>query len=169
MSTIVEIRRANLQSLVSREGGQAALSRRIGKDKNQVNQWLGRKGSRNMGDSTARHIEQALMLPAGWMDRPHGLGVQEPAVRYAPPESDADRIARLEREVAGFTGLFSILLTRLGSQLPAEGAVVALELRRFLAMPGYEGEALPELLGVVERSVPSSVPGAQPLSARSEK
>lgn len=167
MTTIVEVRRANLAALAQREGGQAALARRIGKDKNQVNQWLGRKGTRNLSDDTARQIEDALLLGRGWMDQSHSAA--DPLPRPAPVEDDADRIARLEREVKGFTGLFSILLTRLGHLQPAEGALVAFELRRYLATPEYEGEALPELLEVVERSVPSSLPSVRPSSAKSVK
>ena len=68
MKPIEVVRRENLLELAADEGGQAALARRIGKDKNQVNQWLGRAGSRNMSGETAREIEQQLGKPAGWLD-----------------------------------------------------------------------------------------------------
>lgn len=156
MATAADIRRENLSILVAREGTQAAFARKIGKDKNQVNQWLGRAGKRNISDAIAREIEAALRLPEGWLDQPQAR-VSEPAAAYGEP----DKVARLERELEGVIGLLSILLVRLGHQAPAEGAAVALELRKYLAMPEYEGEALPELLRVLESAVPSFAPAAR--------
>lgn len=152
MTTVVETRRQNLAKLVAREGGQAAFARRVDKNKNQVNQWLGRAGTRNMSDATARDIEAALHLPTGWLDQP-STRVEEPLAAYGD-----DRVGRLERELEGVIGMLSILLCRLGSRAPAEGAAVALELRKYLATPEYEGEALPELLRALEAAVPSFVP-----------
>lgn len=166
MKTTPEIRLENLNRLIAEEGKAAAFARKIGKDPRQVSQWRGRKGSRNVSDPIAREIEAALGLKRGWMDKDHS---SESGASQSATDIPADRIARLEQEVKGFTGLFSILLTRLGNLEPAEGAVVALELRRYLATPEYEGEALPALLEVVERSVPSSVPSSRPSTARSAK
>lgn len=69
MRPISDIRRDNLAILVGAEPSQAAFARKIGKDKNQVNQWLGRAGSRNLSSETAREIESKLAKPAGWMDQ----------------------------------------------------------------------------------------------------
>lgn len=68
MKPIEEIRRDRLAVLVAGEASQASFARKIGKDKNQVNQWLGRAGSRNMSAETAREIERKCAKPPGWMD-----------------------------------------------------------------------------------------------------
>lgn len=166
MTTIIEVRRENLNELVRQAGGkQSEFARMIGKDKNQLNQWLGRAGTRNMSDASARHVETALRLPEGWLDQRHGLSVKESAVPYAIN----DRTQTLQNELNGVIGVLSILLSRLGTQAPAEGAAVALEIRKFLAKPGYEGEALPELLQALESAVPSFVPVAPASRAVSGK
>lgn len=73
MKPIEQIRRERLAELVKEEGGQAALARKIGKDKNQINQWLGNAGSRNLSASTARLIEAKCLKPSGWMDTDQAL------------------------------------------------------------------------------------------------
>lgn len=156
---LTEIRRNNLALLVRKEGSQAALANRLGKDRRQVNQWLGRKGARDMGNESAREIEQSLRLPAGWMDHPQDSPGR--ADESGPAHGETDRVTQLEREFEGLIGLLSILLARLGSRQPAEGAAVALELRKFLATPEYDGEALPELLRALEASVPSFAPSSR--------
>lgn len=164
MGTIYDIRRANLRLLVAKEPKQAVFARKIGKDPRQVSQWLGKAGARNISDATAREIEEALRLPRGHMDKP-ALRVVESA--QAP--ADTDRVARLERELDGVIGLLSILLHRLGTQAPNEGAAVVFELRQFLATPEYEGEALPELLHTLEQAVPSYARDARGSDAKSGK
>lgn len=72
MRPIDQIRRDRLQELVKEAGGQSALASRIGKDKNQVYQWLADPGeaqSRNIGTRSARAVEAAMGKPEGWMDR----------------------------------------------------------------------------------------------------
>lgn len=69
MKAIEQIRRENLDRLVNEHGGQAELARTVRKDKNQINQWLGRAGSRNLSAGSARQIEERLHLPKGWMDQ----------------------------------------------------------------------------------------------------
>ncbi|MFQ6309889.1 helix-turn-helix transcriptional regulator [Lysobacter capsici] len=71
MKPIEQIRRENFAALVAAEPSQAAFARKIGKDKNQVSQWLGRAGARNISAETAREIEAMLSKPAGWMDHDH--------------------------------------------------------------------------------------------------
>ena len=76
MKTIQEIRRARLTELVEREPSQAAFARKICKDKNQVNQWLGKGSVRNISHDLARMVEKTYRLPVGWLDQPeqsHGL------------------------------------------------------------------------------------------------
>jgi DNA-binding transcriptional regulator YdaS (Cro superfamily) len=69
--TIEDIRRDNLVRLSGVWGSQAALARAIGKDKNQVNQWLGKGTRRNLSSIQARNIESRLSLPRGYMDKVH--------------------------------------------------------------------------------------------------
>lgn len=68
MKPIEQIRRENLTVLVGAEPSQAAFARKVRKDKNQVNQWLGRSGSRNISAEIAREIEEKCGKPRGWMD-----------------------------------------------------------------------------------------------------
>lgn len=84
MQTIIEIRRTNLARLAAEEGSQAALARKVDKDRNQINQWLGKGQARDMDNATARMFEDKCMKPRGWMDnlsQPVGIGV--PIVRSA--------------------------------------------------------------------------------------
>lgn len=71
MLGIDEIRRSNLLAEAKRLGGDAALARALGKDKNQVYQWIKATGKkrRNMGNATARKAELALNRPKGWLDK----------------------------------------------------------------------------------------------------
>lgn len=73
MKPIRDVRRERLALLVAHHGGQSAIATRLGKDKNQVYQWLltaDNKASRNISDTTARAIEAAFELGSGWMDQP---------------------------------------------------------------------------------------------------
>lgn len=70
-----ENRRANLAQLCHFNGGQSSVARKLGRDRNQVWQWLlpsSDPASRNMSDKSARRIEAAFGLPAYWLDQPHG-------------------------------------------------------------------------------------------------
>lgn len=167
MKTTPEIRLENLLWLIKQAGSQAAFARRVRKDPRQVSQWKGRKGARSLSDATAREIETAMVLPRGWMDQPHESG----SLSTAESESDpgAGQIERLEQEIGALTGVLAILLNRLGSQLPAEAALVALQIRRFLTKPGYDGEVVPQLLRAAEEAVPSSGPDALPKREASPK
>ena len=62
-----DIRRQNLQRLVSRHGTQQALANAVGLAVQYINHLL--SGHRSMGEKTARKIEAALQLDRGWMDR----------------------------------------------------------------------------------------------------
>lgn len=85
MKPIDQIRRENLAHLVAEEPSQAAFARKISKDKNQVGQWLGRAGSRNMSAETAREIEAICGRPAGWLDHDHGAAPAATAVTVSQP------------------------------------------------------------------------------------
>lgn len=69
MKPIEDVRRENLTVLIAQEGSQAAFARRIRKDKNQVNQWLGRGSARNISAEIAREVERSYKLPKGWLDQ----------------------------------------------------------------------------------------------------
>lgn len=70
---VSENRRDNLARLVKEAGGQVAFANLIGKDRNQVGQWLmdpEATGARNIGNASARQIENALGLASGSLDYP---------------------------------------------------------------------------------------------------
>lgn len=84
MTTIDSIHKANLQLLAKEFGGVAAVAAKIGRSSSQYSQWM--NGSENSGTgkprgmrpASARHIEQALGKPVGWMDTPHPLDTAIP-------------------------------------------------------------------------------------------
>ncbi|MBB5875862.1 hypothetical protein [Xanthomonas sp. 3498] len=91
MLTIDEIRRIRLAQLVRQYGSQAALGRAVEKDKNQINQWLGRANARAMDSDNARAFEVACGKPKGWMDNLPTLD-RVPALL----EADAGLVTALE-------------------------------------------------------------------------
>ena len=86
---IAAIRRANLQTLIERDGGnQAAFARKIGKSPQQSHSML--KGHKAFGSAVAREIERKLQLSLGSLDHenaypPTGwVSVPEACVRHDP-------------------------------------------------------------------------------------
>lgn len=78
MKTVAEIRRDNLNTLVSRAGSIAELNEQLGRKRNHPS--LGQIRNRSdrgngtfyeMGDKLARDIEEKLGLSYGWMDTNH--------------------------------------------------------------------------------------------------
>jgi len=65
-------RRERLQRLIDEkaEGNQALLSQMISRTPSVVWQYL--NGHRVLGEKLARHIEERLRLPPGWLDHDHG-------------------------------------------------------------------------------------------------
>lgn len=98
---IVEIRRANLTSLIDSYETQAYFAERIGKPASYVSQLKKGFGSNGkaigMGNNVARDIEQALNLPFGWMDLLHDddIGAQK------APAIDHSSYADIEHVVVG--------------------------------------------------------------------
>lgn len=79
MKPVSDIRRQNLAALLAQEESQSALAAKLGKDKNQIYQWLlapGEQGARNIGPRSARHIEVTLGKPEGWLDHESGTPSQ---------------------------------------------------------------------------------------------
>lgn len=68
MHAIEEIRRMKLSVLAQEAGSQAALARKVDKDSNQINQWLGKGAVRNMDSEAARMFERVCGKPYAWMD-----------------------------------------------------------------------------------------------------
>lgn len=69
VATIKEIRRANFVSLLKAFGSQAELARLLEVEPAYVSALLaGPPGGRNIGDRTARKLEDRLNKPRGWMD-----------------------------------------------------------------------------------------------------
>lgn len=64
---IYEIRRANLRALCEQRAGghQAKFSEKLDRIPNLISRYLNNKP---IGAPFARHVEEALELPAGWMD-----------------------------------------------------------------------------------------------------
>jgi hypothetical protein len=89
MKPIEDVRRENLLTLVKKEGSQAAFARKIDKDKNQVNQWLGRANARNISADSARDVERAFGLAPGWLDTPRSKDERQ---EIAGRESQVERI-----------------------------------------------------------------------------
>lgn len=83
---VPQIRRDNLQQLVSQYGGVVALAHRIDRDASQISRYLATNGksSRRIGSKMAAHIEHTLGLPPGWLSTPHRLTLpQHPLVDAA--------------------------------------------------------------------------------------
>lgn len=86
MEDLDELRRANLRAESARLGGDAQFARIIGKDKNQVYQWLRAEGTqrRNMRKTMARAIEIKIDRPKGWLDQLHAVSEQSAAYAISP-------------------------------------------------------------------------------------
>lgn len=80
MQTVFETRRARLKELIGKYGSISALNQALGWD--ATNPRLSQIQNRSirsdrgtpyeMGDATAREIEEKLALGTGWMDTPQG-------------------------------------------------------------------------------------------------
>lgn len=109
MRTIQRIRRENARALMSQLGGPSALAQRLDRDPSYISQILGASHSKAIGDRMARHIEECLNKPEGWLDEPHPLDqggrskVVEATHLTGRPSSDfvTLRIAFIRRNDAG--------------------------------------------------------------------
>lgn len=108
MSTQQEIRRANFAQIVIDEGGQAAVARKMNRDRNQVWQWLrepSEAGSRNIGSKTAREIEATFDKPEGWLDAFRKLNDPAESVSGARPIGEWDGRSELPETHKGIRRL----------------------------------------------------------------
>lgn len=83
MPTIQQVRRANARLVMQQIGGPSSFAHRIDRDPSYVSQITGASHSKAIGDRMARHIEQCLGKPEGWLDEQH-----EPA-----PAPEASEVA----------------------------------------------------------------------------
>lgn len=72
---VKEIRRRNVHHLVKEAGGPTAFGVMVQRDQVQVSQWVAGK---SIGSNLARHIEDAIGRPVGWLDAPHWDDADEP-------------------------------------------------------------------------------------------
>lgn len=97
MKPVSRIRRDRLAELVEEAGSQVAVAQKLGKDKNQIYQWLldeSERGARNIGAASARAIETAFNKPHGWLDHdPEAFsGPAEPSRPVHARQSYAERL-----------------------------------------------------------------------------
>lgn len=77
MDTSQEIRRKNARYLADQEGGSVNFANLVGISESRVSQIIGKNPTKNIGNVTARRIEECFDKPVGWLDIPH---VEAPAV-----------------------------------------------------------------------------------------
>lgn len=82
MPTIREIRRTNLNTLISRYKTKAEFAGVCDLSAGHVSQMA--NGHRNIGDAVARRIEERLDLQNGWLDRQHGAPLDEVELELGP-------------------------------------------------------------------------------------
>lgn len=69
-SELAKIRRKNLQLLSAEIGGQQELAARLEREPAQISHLIGKTPRKGIGPRLARHIEQRLGKPSGWLDVP---------------------------------------------------------------------------------------------------
>jgi hypothetical protein len=114
MKSVEEIRRENLARERIRLGGSTKLAAKIGKNKNQVYQWLkpeGAKASRSIHRDTCREIEPLLGRPKGWLDIDHSdEQAMQSSLRSTGPELVAVRSKNHVKAMRfALQSLFSVL------------------------------------------------------------
>jgi SOS-response transcriptional repressor LexA len=73
-----QIRRANLASIIAKEGKAAAVAEKVGTAAAYLSQILSGKTKANVGDDLARRVETAYGKPYGWMDERHHKNLADP-------------------------------------------------------------------------------------------
>ncbi|ELE9750646.1 helix-turn-helix transcriptional regulator [Enterobacter kobei] len=106
---IFELRRLKLQELVARFKTQREFAEKAGLDPTVVSRMLypaGKANKRNIGEQSARQIEEALQISRGWMD---GLGQGASSnVDISITSSDTYRVEVLDLTVSAGPGTFMI-------------------------------------------------------------
>jgi hypothetical protein len=82
--SIFDVRRENLDSLIKEkfEGNRSAFARAAGKNINLINMSMTSNAEvrKPIGERLAREIEEAMLLPSGWLDADRGRGSAKPVV-----------------------------------------------------------------------------------------
>lgn len=68
MQTVYEIRKNNLLLILSFYESRKAFCEKLGIEYNHLNQYLGVKSRKNIGDKFAAKVTEAHQLPIGWLD-----------------------------------------------------------------------------------------------------
>lgn len=90
MKTIADIRRENAREVIDRHGGVSKVAKAMGyANASFLVQQAGPRPSRNVTETTARKIEEALGLPAGQLD------IEKSATGATGPAMDALSISNL--------------------------------------------------------------------------
>ncbi|EOH6340969.1 XRE family transcriptional regulator [Providencia stuartii] len=93
---LFEKRRQKLAELVARYETQEEFARAIGKDKSYVSRMLyppSKSGYKRIGDKMVLAIQEALGLPAGWMDGITEAEIPEPSKTYKVEVLDVEASA----------------------------------------------------------------------------
>ncbi|KUM04242.1 hypothetical protein KIF53_09540 [Chromobacterium subtsugae] len=99
---IFAIRQRNLTTLAGNYESQQAFATALDRDESQISRYL--RGRCRIGHNFARHIEQSLPLPNGWMDITHPPQQLDPSplrdsleqfIRSSPSPALAATIASL--------------------------------------------------------------------------
>jgi len=81
---INEIRRKNARDLASEEKFTSHFAKKINKSPAQVNNWIGKTPTKNIGPEHARHIEKCYKKPHGWLDQRHGISLEGVELEATP-------------------------------------------------------------------------------------
>lgn len=71
MQTVYEIRKSNLLAMLEFYESRKAFCDKLGIEYNHLNQYLGKKSRKNIGDKFAEKVTEAHKLPVGWLDHLH--------------------------------------------------------------------------------------------------
>ena len=77
MKSISDVRRDNLIEVIRRyfDDNQTRMAERMGQQQSVISRWV--KGHRNVGNSSARKIEEISGRPQYWLDTVHTLSITE--------------------------------------------------------------------------------------------
>lgn len=85
MATIYEIRRDNLRLLINERGNNEVAKATGYSSASYLSQMAGKKPTRTVTEQTARKVEQALALPAYWLDVERDLYGNPVTRKSVPP------------------------------------------------------------------------------------
>lgn len=95
---VTEIRRANVDMLVTAAGGPTEFGKRIERDQAQVSQWLSPTNPKPIGGRLARYIEGQLGHDRGWLDRPQWTSAEDSSPSQSQPmRLDPEMLAETHR------------------------------------------------------------------------